>query len=162
MRKKYSEEQIRKRERLIRAYVNRGYSANKIQRQLIKHGLGIRRKVLLSKIRKAKRVRPEPARRMERYIPRKYEPRVKWRRRAEKLMPLYIGKEIAVYGTVNGKSRRIELSGTGRALYNAMLLVGKHPPKRRFARARAVDVVENRHKYLDIRTVWDEHPEVKS
>jgi hypothetical protein len=108
-----------KRERLIKRYVAEGYSANKIQKELHKQGLGIRRKILLAKIRRIKGVPKRKFRRERVYVA------AKW---------------IAVYGTVDGKSRRVELAGSGRQLFRAMLDLAVHPPKKRFVRCAASDV----------------------
>ncbi len=72
------------------------------------------------------------------------------------------GKPIAVYGTVQGKSRRVEMSGTGRSLYNAMLYVGKHPPKKRFLRILADKIILFPRRYLDFDEKWDDRPKVIS
>ena len=59
----------RKAETIIRKLAKKGYSANKIQRELQKRGLGIRRKNMLKIIRKVKGVKKKPY--AEKYIPRK-------------------------------------------------------------------------------------------
>ncbi|MEM3586341.1 MAG: hypothetical protein QXO71_03370 [Candidatus Jordarchaeaceae archaeon] len=51
-----------------------------------------------------------------------------------------IFKSIVVYGTVSGKSRRVELTGSGRSLYNAMIVLSKHPPKQRFVKCSVGEV----------------------
>jgi hypothetical protein len=55
---------------IINASIRKGYSANKIQRQLRNQGLGIRRKELLRNIRemKMKSIKANP----EKHIPKKY------------------------------------------------------------------------------------------
>jgi len=106
---------------------------------------------MLKIIRKVKGVKKKPY--AEKYIPRKYRAKVKLR---------LIGKPIAVYGTVQGKSRRVVMSGTGRSLYNAMLYVGKHPPKKRFLRILADKIILFPRRYLDFDEKWDEHPKVIS
>jgi len=143
MARKLTEEQVETRKRLIREYVKKNYSANSIQKELQKKGLGMRRKDLLREVRRFRRVakKSEP----EKYIPRKYR----------LVAPI---KQIAVYGTVRGVSRRIEMYGTGGELYSAMVRVSKYPPEKRFVRCHA-GVVE---KYLDFDERWDEHPEVLS
>ncbi|MEM1540248.1 MAG: hypothetical protein QXJ07_02555 [Candidatus Bathyarchaeia archaeon] len=124
--KRLTERQIRQRERLIRYYVGKRYSANLIQHKLREKGLGMRRKELLAKVREIKGVpkRLHP----EKHVPIEYLAKAERRRRV-RVKPEAVGKWIAVYGTVDGKSRCIELSGSGRALYSAMLHVAKHPPK---------------------------------
>lgn len=146
MSRKLSKGQKAQRDRLIRIYTEKHYSANLIQKKLREKGLGMRRKELLAKIRELKGAskRPYP----EKYIPTKY--------RKVRIVPS--GKWIAVYGTVDGESRRLEMGGSGRALYNAMLRVAKHPPKKRFARCYASEVPY----ILDYDMEWDEHPAVVS
>jgi hypothetical protein len=55
--------------------IKKGYSANKIQRELKNKGIGIRRKVLLRQIREIKMKSPKVN--PEKYIPRKYRRRKK-------------------------------------------------------------------------------------
>ena len=59
---------------------------------------------------------------------------------------------------MDGTSRRIELAGSGKQLYKAMLDVAKHPPKKRFVQCGATEVAN----YLDYENMWDERPKVKS
>jgi hypothetical protein len=154
-------ERYRKAEAVIRRLVKTGYSSNRIQRELQKRGLGIRRKNMLKMIREAKGVKKKPH--AEKHVPRKYRARVTWRRKALTAKPVvYMPKAVAVYGTVGSESRRIEMSGTGRSLYNAMLYVGKHPPKKRFLRILADKMILFPRRYLDFDEEWDEHPEVIS
>jgi len=154
-------ERYKRAERLIRSLTKKGYSANQIQKELQKRGLGIRRKNMLKMIRKYRRTFKKP--RVEKHIPRKYRPRVAWRKRAVKRPPsVYMPKAIAVYGTVDGESRRIEMHGTGKGLYQAMLLVGKRPPKKRFVQTSANKVILFPREILDFNEEWDEHPEVVS
>lgn len=134
--------------RLIRLCVKKDYSANKIQKMLQRKGLGMKRKGLLALVRKKKGVRK--TRVSVKYVPHKYRPK------------LIVEKRIAVYGTVGGKSRRAELSGSGRALYRTMLHLTKHPPKKRFLNARASDVAIMPEVFLDFYEEWDEHPKVFS
>lgn len=151
--KKLTKGQISRRERLIRYYVKKRFSANLIQHKLREKGLGMRRKELLAKVRivkgVAKRLHPE------RHIPTKYLAKAEERRRVK---PEFIAKWIAVYGAVHGESRRIELGGSGKDLYRAMVEVAKHPPKKRFARCHASEALN----YLDLDEEWDEHPAVVS
>lgn len=125
--KRLTRKQIQQRDRLIRYYVKKRYSANLIQHKLRQKGLGMRRKELLAKVRAFKGVAKRPE--AEKYIPRKYVARVKWRRRAERV-GVAPAKWVAVYGTVDGESRRVELAGSGRQLHRAMLDLAKHPPKK--------------------------------
>ena len=153
--RKLSESQIRRRERLIRYYVKKRFSANLIQHELRKKGLGMRRKQLLAKVREIKGVpkRPYP----EKHVPSTAIARRKWRRKAGRVKP-EVGKWIAVYGTVNGVSRRIELAGSGISLYRAMEYVATYPPKKRFVRCCASEAPY----FLDYDEVWDAHPIVES
>jgi hypothetical protein len=150
LKRKLSKKDIQRRERLIRYYVKRRYSANLIQKKLQEKGLGMRRKEFLAKVREVKGVpkRPKP----EIHIPTKYR---KVKRERIRVFP---AKWIAVYGTVKGKSKRVELAGSGRQLYRAMLDLAKHPPKKRFVRCSAIEVPN----YLDYEDEWDEHPAVRS
>jgi len=154
-------ERYEKAKNLICKLVKKGYSSTKIQKALRKRHLGIRRKNMLKIIRKVKGVKKKPH--AEKYVPRKYRARVKWRRRALTAKPtVYLPKAVAIYGTVGGESRRIEMSGTGRSLYNAMILVDKHPPKKRFLRILADKIILFPRRYLDFDEEWDKHPEVIS
>jgi hypothetical protein len=150
LKRKLSKRDIQKRDRLIRYYVKKRYSANLIQKKLQEKGLGMRRKELLARVREVKGVpkRPKP----EIYIP------VKYRKPKPKRVRVVPAKWIAVYGTVDGESRRVELAGSGRQLYKAMLDLAKHPPKKRFVKCSATEVPN----YLDYEDEWDEHPAVRS
>ena len=156
---------------LIRKLVTKGYSANRIQKELQKRKMGIRRKRLLAYVRQVKGVEKKPT--PEKYVPKKYrevrkseigfiprESRSFWRRKPRVYMRL--GKRIAVYGTVWGMSRRVEMYGTSRELYEAMLGVSQHPPKERFLVCDARDIIDNPFEYLDLGETWDGHPEVES
>jgi len=131
LRRRLSERDVKRRERLIKRYVRLGYSANRIQKELQKRGLGMRRQTLLARVREVKI--------------KEYE-------------RLYGAKRLAVYGTVWGEGRRIELYGTGRQLYQAMLDVAVHPPKKRFVVCHAHDAP----RHLDYLFRWDEHPIVET
>ena len=150
LKRKLSRKDIQRRERLIRYYVKRRYSANLIQHKLREKGLGMRRKELLARVREVKGVPKKP--KAEVHIP------VKYRKPKPKRVRVVPAKWIAVYGTVDGESRRVELAGSGRQLYRAMLDLAKHPPKKRFVRCSASEVSN----YLDYEDEWDEHPAVRS
>jgi hypothetical protein len=109
----------------------------------------MRRKELLARVREVKGVPKRP--KAEVHIPIKY-------RKVERRRVRVPAKWIAVYGTVDGKSRRVELAGSGRQLYRAMLDLAVHPPKKRFVRCSASEVSN----YLDYEDEWDEHPAVRS
>jgi hypothetical protein len=81
-------------------------SSNQIQKTLQKEGLGIRRKTLLSEIRKNKHLEIKPH--AERYIPIKY-------RRGLKLPP--VGKTVVIEGTIHKKEIVRRRSGSGIQLY---------------------------------------------
>jgi len=87
----------------IQEGIRRGYSANKIQKQLQQLRIGIRRQDLLRCIRIAKSIRiklPRP-RYVPRFVPRK--PAV---------------KAITLIGRHRGRKMMKRVSGTGRQLYN--------------------------------------------
>jgi len=106
----------------IKAYVKQGYSANKIQKKLKSQGLGIRRKTLLSEVRKVKGTKPKAH-------PQKYTPK-KYRRVTPKARrPVYSGKHIAVYRSARTRrhpkpySARFEFYGSrGKDLAKAIRL----------------------------------------
>jgi hypothetical protein len=150
LKRKLSKKEIQKRDRLIRYYVKRRYSANLIQKKLQEKGLGMRRKELLARVREVKGVPKKP--KPEIHIPTKY------RKPKPVRVRVVPAKWIAVYGTVDGESRRVELAGSGRQLYKAMLDLAKHPPKKRFVRCSASKVSN----HLDYEDEWDEHPAVRS
>lgn len=54
----------------IRGYINKGYSANRIQKEFSRRKMGIRRQILLSEIRAVKKISIKEKR--WKYIPRKY------------------------------------------------------------------------------------------
>jgi len=140
----------------IRTKVKQGKSGNQIQRELKREGRGIRRKTLLAYVRKFKGRPLKPH--VERYIPRKYRRRVAV---APKPKP---EKHVAVYGKHEGKSKRVELSGTGKGLYRFLIDAVKHPPRKRIQRVSVKDYmgVSDRAKYLDYGEEWDNRPTVKS
>ncbi|MFX0199609.1 MAG: hypothetical protein ACFFCW_26095 [Candidatus Hodarchaeota archaeon] len=145
---------ITKRQRkAIRTYVKQGISANKIQKKLSKQGLGIRRKTLLSEVRKLKRQKPRADR--KKYTPHKYRVR-----KLKKRFPMM--QQIAVYSTVHGRSRRVQIAGTRKQLYRAMQYVYKYPPKQRFLTIGAVELLNDPWRYLDRKERWDRHPDIKS
>jgi hypothetical protein len=136
------------RNKLIRELAKKGYSANRIQKELQKIGLGMRRQELLKKVREAKEVKKKPY--PAKYIPKKYLR--KYRERIE------IAKKIAIYGTVDGKSRRIEMWGNRFELYEAVKVAIKHPPVERFTQTPAYRVDD----VVDWSEEWDDRPLIKS
>jgi hypothetical protein len=106
----------------IRTYVKQGYSSNKIQKKLSKQGLGIRRKILLTEVRKLRGKK-------RKLHPQKYTPK-KYRRVTPKARrPKYAGRHIAVYRYARtGRhmkpySARFEFYGSGKDLGKAVRLV---------------------------------------
>jgi hypothetical protein len=130
----------------IKADVDKGMSANQIQKDLQKNHMGMKRQKLLAYVREFKG-QPAP-KEPQKYTPTKY-------RRARAIPHVEIGKKIAVYGTVHGESKRIQMYGSGRNLYSAMKFAGKYPPKKRFLTASASDIVSNPEDYLDMDEEWD-------
>lgn len=156
----------------IKTYVKQGYSANKIQKKLQKQHLGIRRKVLLAEIRKLKRQEPKADRR--KYIPKKYR-----RRRPTARKPVFVGKQVAVYGYAWTRryeeiakelkiplvySARFEFLGRGRDLADAVRLAysGIVPKyEEPFVECRASAFLNNPSSYGE-RGKWVAKPEVRS
>jgi hypothetical protein len=138
----------------IRDLSGQGKSANEIQRTLSKEQLGIRRTVLLRYVREIKH--KAPPKKPEKYAPTKYRVPISPHR------ALYRGKYVAVYGTVNGRSRRIQMHGSGRELYEAMIQVSRHPPRKKFLTVSASSISYYPHEFLDMWREWDEHPEAYS
>lgn len=141
---------------LIRECSHKGYSANRIQKELQKRNMGMKRQRLLTYVReyKGKRLKAESSK----YTPTKYkgggfvtyEPH---------------RHQIAIYGSKGGQSRRAELSGGANELYRSMILgLWKHPPKKEYKilRIHAEVLNANPHKYLAYDEEWDKHPEVNS
>lgn len=148
---KQSKEQ--RRNRLIKSYAQKGYSANRIQKMLRQKGLGLRRKELLRRVREVKKVKPRGT--GAKYVP------VKYRRPAER-KAVQPAKAVAVYGLVYGESKRVQMYGSGRDLYKAMVLVSRHPPRKKFLTADASRIALSPSEYLDLDEEWDRHPEVSS
>jgi hypothetical protein len=139
--------------------VKQGLSSNKIQRRLQERHLGIRRKVLLAEIRKAKRQKHRTN--CYKYTPRKYRTRkTPYTSRARR--QLFIGKQIVGYGTVHCQSRRIQVYGSGKQLQRVMLLASRHPPRIRFLTIDASTLLSNPWRYLSREEFWDAKPRVDS
>jgi hypothetical protein len=142
----------------IRQLSKRGKSSNEIVRQLRREGIGIRRQTILGYAREFKGRQPKAQ--PYKYIPRKYltrERRIHIEHEVKQ-------KHIAIYGKVNGISKRIEVSGTGKQLYSILFDAVEHPPKKRFLRtpANKLMTIHGRGEYLDMREEWDEKPTVTS
>jgi hypothetical protein len=71
------------------------------------------------------------------------------------------GKNVAAYGTVHGESKRVQMHGSGTQLYRAMLIISKHPPKKRFLTLSAEALLDDPDRYLK-RGHWDARPEITS
>jgi len=61
---------------------------------------------------------------------------------------------------VNGKSRRVEISGSGKDIYKSLRSIMKHPPKKRVLRIDA-DRFDGRED-LDLGEEWDDRPDLAS
>jgi hypothetical protein len=94
--------------RAIKSYVRKGYSANKIARNLKKRNLGMKRKTLLKHVREEKHVAPREH--AEKYTRHKY------RRPSPKPVPLL--KQVSLSGYHKGHKTVKEKSGTGRVLFD--------------------------------------------
>lgn len=145
-----------KRINAIRSYAHKGYSANKIQQKLRQRHMGMRRTKLLGYVREFKHKQARPH--VQKHIPRKYRKSTIYRPAPK--MQLF-QKQIACYGSEHGKSKRIQMSGTGRQLYEAMQIVSKHPPKKQFLTISSEALLESPEEYLE-RGHWDARPEIES
>lgn len=134
----------------IRSYSRKHCSANRIQRELSRRGIGLKRTTVLKYVRESKGKPPKAH-------PYKYTP-IKYR----KSFMISLGKQVAGYGSVHGKPRRIQMRGMGKELYQAMRLTVKHPPKEQFLTIPAWKLISDPRKYLDYEESWDEHPEINS
>jgi hypothetical protein len=154
----------------IRQLSKQGKSSNEIARQLRREGIGIRRKTILAHVRKFKGRKPKAE-------PYKYTPRKYRMRKAKAIVAEYHRKEaerhyeyevkpkhIAVYGRVDGISKRLEVSGTGKELQSVLLDAVEHPPKQRIQRVSAdrLRSLSARAKYLDYKSEWDDRPTIRS
>jgi hypothetical protein len=146
----------------IKTYVKQGLTSNKIQKRLQKQHLGLRRKVLLAEIRKVKRKKPKAN--ALNYTPKKYRRAVSGKYGYPSLArrQFFLGRQIAGYGTVLGKSRRIQVYGSGKQLHRVMLLASQHPPRARFLTIDAGKLLSNPWKYLSRTEFWDARPRVDS
>lgn len=154
----------------IRTYVKQGYSANKIQKRLQKQHLGIRRKALLTEIRKIKGQKPKAN--SFKYTPKKYRKMVKELAPPRRVRRAFFGgKSVAVYRSAKTKrhpkpySARYEFSSSsGKDLGKAVRLafsgiVPRH--ERPFVNCSARDFVKNPYLYGE-KGVWLGRPEVES
>lgn len=172
-----------KRLEVIKALVKEGYSANKIQKKLQEMGMGMKRQRLLEIVRELRGAKKREVTRVpkeleqkririvremvyEGYSANKIQKALRkmgmgmgWSRLL-KLVKLFKEKlvQVAVYGTVNGRTRRIEIIGlSGAELYQAVKKAVKYAPKKRFAKVRGKDI----DKVLSDEE-WDDRPLVVS
>lgn len=131
----------------IRKYSRQGLSANKIQKRLRTRHMGMRRTVLLTYVREMKHQQPKAN--VSMYVPRKYY-RVR-----------FGGKQVAEYGTVRGKPRRIQVYGDGKQLYKVIRLISRHPPRERFLTIDANRLLSDPERFLS-EGYWDARPRIKS
>lgn len=140
----------------IKELSREGKSSNEIVRTLRREHRGIRRTTALTYVREFKGRAPkkEPYK----HIPKKYlttERRIHIEHDVKQ-------KHVAIYGRVKGKSRRIEVSGTGHQLYSFVEDAIEHPPKERFAKGY-IGTVHDRSKIkLSKREEWDAKPKISS
>ena len=160
----------------IRGYVNKGFSANQIQGKLREQHMGIRRKSLLTQIRKVKGQKPKNE--TVKYIPKKYA-QSRWRARAKapsrkRLKPLFPDtreKQVAVYGNAQTSayeppySARFEFYGSGRDIRKAVqkaISEGWIPYKKHaFVTVSARAFLNNPEKYGK-QGQWTRKPDVRS
>jgi hypothetical protein len=117
--------------------------------------MGMRRTRLLGYVREFKSKPPKAG--PSKYTPPKYRLTFEERVRRQ-ISERQRAKKVSVWGTVNGENRRVQLTGSGRSLYHALLDAAKHPPKKRFLTVDA----ENVRGFLDYDETWDRHPDVES
>lgn len=116
----------------IQGYAKKGYSANQIQVKLRERNMGLRRKILLTEVRRIKGQKPKAE--TVKYIPKKYR-KASWtirakgrpsRKRLKQFFAQFQEKQVAVYGY--GKtdwertpySARFEFYGSGREILKAV------------------------------------------
>lgn len=145
----------------IRTYSKKGWSANRIQKKLKQRQMGMRRTKLLGYVREFKHKQARPH--VQKHIPRKYRkptPTTYARPTGKPTIGMF-GKQIACYGSKDGRAKRIQMSGTGRQLYEAMQIVSKHPPKKQFLTISSEALLESPEEYLE-RGYWDARPKIES
>jgi hypothetical protein len=72
--------------------------------------------------------------------------------------PSFGGKGVAVWKG----NKRIQMSGSGRDLYNAMKYASKHPPKEDYLDITAEEVLHHPEGFLDYKSSWQGRPEIES
>jgi hypothetical protein len=96
--------------RAIKTYTKKGYSANKIAKNLKKRNLGMRRKTLLKHVRETRQKTP-------REHPEKYTPH-KYRRQAHiSYPPLFPPKRVTLRGSQRGQPKVVRKEDSGRNLH---------------------------------------------
>ena len=138
----------------IRELSRKGHTANYIQKQLRKEHLGIRRTQLLAYVREFKGKAPKKE--VYKYTPRKYrarERRIPFEHEVER-------KYVAIYGSVNGVTKRIEVSGTGYELEDFLRDAVHYPPKKRFVSVSAGRISSR--AVFDRKNEWDKRPQIDS
>jgi len=118
--------------RLVSRFSKRGYSANRIQRELSRRHMGMRRTVLLRHVRefRGRQAKPSP----EKYTRKKY-------RKVTSQLRFPTSKTIILRGRWKGEKKTIHRSGYGSQLYNFV--------RQEMAKARN-------------REGWDARPEITS
>jgi hypothetical protein len=162
-------ERQKKQHEIIRVDVREGKSSTQIQKHLQQERLGMRRKNLLSYIRQVKGTKPKPH--AYKYTRKIYKKKRAIRVRTEFERNLRQKayetetkqKHISIYSKVDGVTRRIEATGTGKHLFSFILDAVKHPPKKRFLRTN-VDRMGfgKRAEVLDLGDRWDDRPTITS
>lgn len=146
---------------IIKEDSQKGHSANYIQKHLKREHRGIRRTQLLTYVREFKGRAPKAEAHIK-YTPHKYRGGTTYKTHYRIFDHYEKEKYVAVYGRVNGQSRRIEVSGTGKELGDFLSDAIHHPPKERFARGDAGTIHGRAEIKLDYRKTWDRRPRIES
>jgi hypothetical protein len=102
-------EMSQKQKERIQQLTREGKGANQIQKTLQKEGRGIRRKTLLSEVRKVKNQPTKPIEERQKYIPIKYRNEPKFRMSR---------KQVTLTGTIHGEKKiKQRRSSSGSQLY---------------------------------------------
>lgn len=121
-------------------------SANRIIKQLRAEGLGYRRKEMLKDIRAYRASRP---------LKPEAVPVAPTEERKK-----HLKVAVAIYGTVKGSNKRIEIASTNKKLLGeAVALAIRHPPRERFPTVTAKELYEHPSKYLNMGIGWDDRPD---
>jgi hypothetical protein len=143
----------------IRELNAKGYSSNRIQKQLRSEHIGLRRQIILNYTRE---FRGRPAQKnVSKYIPHKY-------RKNRTYRPNY--KVITISGSVKGKNKKLNIvSSNGKSLHKILrehiFNFGKtkqgYSPKSQFLTVDADKLLANPKKYLDEKE-FDKRPIINS